>query len=140
MVTTIQQIEGLYKRLEKARELVADGKVHPVIGMEEHFVVESSNGEGFYLVNGQCTCPDAGQRTETHNGWCKHNLAVELFKEGSGEAKNGYSKEQMNGDVEALYGPQDEQQKKSHRRKTTNQNADGKARETTERSLPHEQS
>ncbi len=80
MVTTIQQIEGLSKRLEKARQIVTDGKVKPVLGMESHYVVESSNGDGFYFVNGECTCPDAGQRAEVHNGWCKHNLAVELYK------------------------------------------------------------
>ena len=80
MVSPIQQIEALTQRLEKARQLVADGKVHPINGMEEHYAVQAST-EGFYLVNESCTCPDAQQRDELHKGWCKHKLAVELVKE-----------------------------------------------------------
>ena len=138
-VSIADRIEAVHERLQRARELFAQGNVQPVIGMTDHCTVSSSEGKGTYLVNGECTCPDAGQRTETHNGWCKHNLAVELFKEGSGEAKNGYSKEQVKDDVEALYGPQDNGQKGSHRRKTENRNTDGRRR-NTQRSVPHEQS
>ena len=81
MGTMVQQIEGMSKRLEKARQLVTDGKIQPVLGMESHYVVESSKGDGFYLVNGECTCPDARRRIDVHNGWCKHNLAMELYRE-----------------------------------------------------------
>ena len=35
----------------------------------------------YYLVNGECTCRDAQYRSEVHKGWCKHMLAVELYKE-----------------------------------------------------------
>jgi len=81
MVSPVTQIESLYKRLEKAREIVAGGKVHPVLNLDNHYAVESSKGDGFYLVNGVCSCPDAQEREDIHKGWCKHKLAVEIFKE-----------------------------------------------------------
>lgn len=80
MINPVQQIEALHWRLQKARELVADGKVHPIIGVDDHYAVQSSKGHGFYLVNGVCGCPDAQRRSEMHHGWCKHKLAVELVK------------------------------------------------------------
>jgi hypothetical protein len=79
-ISPVQQIEALHHRLVKAREIVATGKVHPIVGLETHFAVQASIG-GFYLVNGECTCPDAQQRTDIHRGWCKHMLAVEIYKE-----------------------------------------------------------
>jgi hypothetical protein len=79
-ISPIRQIKFLYARLEKAREIVAAGKVHPIVGMDKHYAVESSKGD-FYLVNGTCTCIDAQQRADLYHGWCKHKLAVELFKE-----------------------------------------------------------
>ena len=81
MVTRIQQIEGLNERLDKAKQLVAEGKTRPVLGIESHYVVESTMGNGLYLVNEECTCPDAKYRVELHDGWCKHNLSVELLKD-----------------------------------------------------------
>ncbi len=88
MVTTLRQIEGLSQRLEKAIQIVDDGKVKPVKGMDGNYVVECSSSDGFYLVNGECTCPDSKQRGEQHDGWCKHNLAVEVFKERNGEGND----------------------------------------------------
>jgi hypothetical protein len=79
-ISPIQQIESLYARLGKARAIASAGKVHPIVGVNEHYVVESSKG-GYYLINGECTCVDAQQRTDLHHGWCKHKLAVELCKE-----------------------------------------------------------
>jgi hypothetical protein len=79
-ISPIKQIESLYQRLEKARSIVAAGKVHPITGTTDHYVVEASNGN-HYLVNAVCTCVDAQQRGDIHHGWCKHKLAVELFKE-----------------------------------------------------------
>ena len=76
MLSPVQQIESLYQRLERARQLA----VHPIVGQEGHYAVEASKG-GFYLVNGGCSCQDAQHRIELHHGWCKHKLAVELFKE-----------------------------------------------------------
>jgi hypothetical protein len=78
-------IEALHQRLEKARQLVADGKVQPIIGHDKHYVVQASRG-GVYVVNSECPCPDAQQRTDVHRGWCKHKLAVELVKENAVDA------------------------------------------------------
>jgi len=80
MASVTVYIEALHQRLEKARQLVADGKVQPIIGYERHYVVQASKG-GVYVVNSECPCPDAQQRTDVHRGWCKHKLAVELVKE-----------------------------------------------------------
>jgi hypothetical protein len=85
-LSPVKQIESLYARLEKARSIYTAGKVHKVLGIDEHYVVESSKGDGFYLVNGICTCMDAQHRIEIHHGWCCHKLAVELFKEQQAEA------------------------------------------------------
>ena len=106
MVTTIQMIEGLSKRLEKVRQILADGKVHPVIGMDSHYCVAASDGQGFYMVNGECTCPDANQRTELHNGWCKHNLAVELFKENQPQTEEKGTETSTEDAKDSLYGPE----------------------------------
>jgi hypothetical protein len=82
LISPIKQIESMWARLEKARSIYAEGKVHPIVGMEGHYAVECSRiDDGMYLVNGTCTCIDAQQRTDIHHGWCKHKLAVELFKE-----------------------------------------------------------
>jgi hypothetical protein len=81
-ISPVQQIESMYARLEKARPLYAEGKVHPIVGMEGHYAVECSRIDGgMYLVNRTCTCVDAQQRADIHHGWCKHKLAVELLKE-----------------------------------------------------------
>ena len=84
-ISPVQQIEALHQRLVKAREIVASGKVYPIVGLETHFAVQASTG-GFYLVNGECTCPDAQQWTDIHRGWCKHMLAVEIYKESPKES------------------------------------------------------
>jgi hypothetical protein len=89
-ISPIQQIESLYARLEKARVIAASGKVHPIVGMDEHYAVESGKGD-FYLVNGTCTCVDAQQRADLHHGWCKHKLSVELYKETPKASRNGSS-------------------------------------------------
>ena len=79
-VSAVTQIEELSKRLDRAREIVEEGHVSPVVGKEGQYVVQACKG-GYYLVNGQCTCQDAQYRSEVHKGWCKHMLAVELYKE-----------------------------------------------------------
>ena len=81
-VTPITQIEALAERLEKAREIV--GQVSPVLGLDGHHVVAGSDG-GHYLVNGLCSCPDAKHRPELHKGFCKHRLAVYLYRESRDE-------------------------------------------------------
>jgi hypothetical protein len=82
----VKQIESLYQRLEKARSIYAAGRVHPILGLDQHYAVESSKGDGFYQVNGVCTCQDAQHRTELHHGWCCHKLAVEIYKEQEAKA------------------------------------------------------
>ena len=85
MVSPVKQIEQLSQRLEKARQIVAEGKVNPIIGMDNHYTVEGCNG--FYLVNDSCSCPDAEYRSELNKGFCKHKLAVELYRETQNEAE-----------------------------------------------------
>ena len=79
-MTPVKQIEELSKRLDRARQLVAEGKVEAIVGDSSHYVVRSDGG-GLYMVNGKCTCEDARYRRDTHKGWCKHMLAVDLYKE-----------------------------------------------------------
>ena len=82
MTNIIVSITALSARLERAEQLMSEGKVHPCRDMENVFYVESSSKNGgFYSVNGKCDCPDAQQREEITKGWCKHRLAVELYKE-----------------------------------------------------------
>jgi predicted nucleic acid-binding Zn finger protein len=78
-VTQIACIKALRDRLIKAEELVKNGKVHPVIDMPEHWVVEGSNGH--YLVNNNCPCPDFVNRTDLIETYCKHRLAAMLYAE-----------------------------------------------------------
>ena len=80
MVSPVAQIESPHKRLEKVRQIVQDDGVHPILNMDNHFVVEPSTGKGFYLVNGESNCPDAKQRTEINHRHCKHHLATILFR------------------------------------------------------------
>ena len=90
MTNVIAKIEALHCRLQKARGIVADSRVKPVLGMPDHFVVESTTGEGHYLVNDTCSCPDAVNRSELTDGLCKHKLAVLVYqavKEAHTEAK-----------------------------------------------------
>lgn len=87
MVSPIEQIQALNRRLEKAQQLFDAGKVHTVLNLDDHYAVESSTAGAFWLVNGSCGCPDAQQRSDIHRGWCKHKLAVELFKEAQSKAE-----------------------------------------------------
>ncbi len=81
MANVIEKIEALHCRLERARQIVAEGKVRHVLGMKEHYTVESSTGNGHYLVNDTCSCPDAANRSELTDGLCKHRLAVLVYQE-----------------------------------------------------------
>ena len=80
--TLIERIDGIHARLERARQLVS--KVHPVLGMTDHYTIEASDGIGFYLINGACSCPDYQYRQALNNGHCKHRLAVTLYQEVNG--------------------------------------------------------
>ena len=81
MSNIITSITALSVRLERAEKLMAEGKVHPDEYIVNTFRVESSSSNGsYYTVNGKCDCPDAVQREDIHKGWCKHKLAVELYR------------------------------------------------------------
>jgi len=84
-VSTIAQIEAIYDRLGKAKTLVADGKVHPIYGMADHYIVDGSNNVK-YLVNGECRCADAANRVELTKGLCKHRLAAMVYAEQQAKA------------------------------------------------------
>ena len=75
---------GKLKRLERAKEILAQGKLFPITGAEEEkFIVFSQTAEGkrLYLVDraeGTCTCPDFQKNQRFNGGWCKHRIAVML--------------------------------------------------------------
>lgn len=77
---TARVIEGLYARLQRARELVEAGKVYPVAGLDGVYTVLNSDGSSTYLVHAgsSCTCPDF-ERWGERGLPCKHLLAVELY-------------------------------------------------------------
>jgi uncharacterized Zn finger protein len=67
-------------RLEKAQALLEGGKVHPVLGKDGLFVVESQEGKGHYLVDLEgetCTCPAFAQGKTRP---CKHLIAAVLHE------------------------------------------------------------
>ncbi|WP_114313575.1 SWIM zinc finger family protein [Thermus caldifontis] len=74
-----ERMIGFLNRLEKAKDLVERGKVYPVGGLPDVFVVESQEGGGFYLVDlgrETCTCP-AWTNGKTRP--CKHMVASALY-------------------------------------------------------------
>ena len=76
------QIEEIYQRLVKARELVANGSVHRIQLVKNHYTVDSDGDSvGDFLVdNGRCRCDGAQSRSSAIKGWCEHRTAVEIFK------------------------------------------------------------
>ncbi len=106
-IAPVKQIEELSKRLDRARQLVAEGKVEAIVGDSNHYVARSDGG-GLYMVNGKCTCKDARYRWDTHKGWCKHMLAVELYKESQPQSEPPQSFDRsLEEDIEALFGPRE---------------------------------
>ncbi len=79
----IQQIENLTLRLERARRIVAKGRISPVLNREGHYVVGPDHEKGFHVVNAQGCC-DSQQDIDLLNGYCEHRLAADLFKEAQG--------------------------------------------------------
>jgi hypothetical protein len=70
--------QALNVRLDRAQEFVDQGRVHPVANMPDHYVVEGENS--WFVANGECCCEDYMYRQPLHQGWCKHRLAVALYK------------------------------------------------------------
>jgi predicted nucleic acid-binding Zn finger protein len=97
-ITQIARIKALRERLIKAEQLVKEGKVHPVIGMPDYWVVEGGNGH--YLVNNNCPCPDFVNRTDLIETYCKHRLAAMLYAE---QAKSSEQHEELERKVSELY-------------------------------------
>lgn len=77
-MTIVDKIEGYHSRLQKAKQLVWDHKVHPVRQDESKWLVEGSDQDYYTVEDGQCECYDFN----TPNGykWCKHLLSIELQK------------------------------------------------------------
>jgi hypothetical protein len=88
---TAKQIKGLAERYERAREIVAAGRVAPVYGQDGVYCV--LNGEGYaYLVNltnETCTCPDYQYHAKKLAIWCKHLIAVALYREHQPDPNGG---------------------------------------------------
>lgn len=70
-----EKIEGFLDRLERAENLLMEGKVHRVEGLNKVYVVRGSQP---YLVDLEvetCNCPDYSK-----GHVCKHLLAVLLLE------------------------------------------------------------
>jgi predicted nucleic acid-binding Zn finger protein len=70
--------QALEVRLDRAQEFIDEGRVHPVANMPDHYVVEGENA--WFVVNGECCCEDFQYRQPLHGGYCKHRLAVALYR------------------------------------------------------------
>ena len=79
--THAHQIENVNTRLEKARQIAKKRKIFPVYNREDHYVVRTDDGKGFYIVNAEGYCNKDQQQMDLLQGYCEHRLAVELFKE-----------------------------------------------------------
>ena len=85
-LSPVKQITELYKRLERAHELVDEERVFRVAGREDVHIVQGSSG--YYLVGEDgCTCEDAKFGAGLHHGYCKHRLAVCLYVESHAPAE-----------------------------------------------------
>ena len=80
-LTPVHQVENLNTRLEKAKQIAKKRKIFPVYNKDEHFVVRTDDGKGFYIVNAEGCCNRDHQQVDLLQGYCEHRLAVELFKE-----------------------------------------------------------
>lgn len=85
-MVTAQTVKSLAERLAKAEQLVADGAVFPVAGLEGYTVVRNGGGDSMYLVRHEaghenCTCPDFTGRQEAKGLPCKHLMAAQLVAE-----------------------------------------------------------
>ncbi len=77
----VHQIENLNTRLEKARQIAKKKRIFPVYNKEDHYVVRTSDGKGFYVVNPEGCCHKNHQQLDLLQGYCEHRLAVDLYKE-----------------------------------------------------------
>ena len=78
-IAQVWRIEALYARLERARALVASGKVSRDPNDSERYIVESETHKDVtYIVTDSCSCADASIRHEL-TGLCKHMLARIIY-------------------------------------------------------------
>ncbi len=54
--TPVLQIENVNTRLEKARKLTKKRRIFPVYNKEDHFVVRTDDGKGFFIVDAEGCC------------------------------------------------------------------------------------
>lgn len=79
----VEQIESLNTRLEKARLIVSEGRIFPVLNREGDYVVRAVQENGFYVVSAEGCCTNGQQRIDLLEGYCEHRLAVNIFNEAS---------------------------------------------------------
>ncbi len=77
----VRQIESLNTRLEKARVIVAEGRIFPVLNKEGHHVVWANQENGYYVVDTEGCCTNGQQRVDLLDGYCEHRLAVDILNE-----------------------------------------------------------
>ena len=77
----VHQIENLHTRLEKAREIAKKRRIFPVYNKDDHYVVRTGDGKGFYIVNAEGCCHENHRQMDLLEGYCEHRLAVDLYKE-----------------------------------------------------------
>jgi len=80
-ISRIQQIDTLNTRLEKARQIVTEGRIFPILNKAGHYVVQAPQGKGFYLVNSEGCCTDGQQHIDLLEGYCEHRMAVDVLNE-----------------------------------------------------------
>ena len=68
----VEQIESLNTRLEKARLIVSEGRIFPVINKESYYVVQAPQGKGFYFVSSDGCCNDGQHRADLLEGYCEN--------------------------------------------------------------------
>ena len=77
---TLLQMEEIHQRLVTARDLVANGSVHRIQLMKNHYTVAGDDMGDFLVDRGRCICDSAQSRSSAIKGWCEHRTAVEIFK------------------------------------------------------------
>lgn len=84
------------ERLERARKLLEEGRVYPVRGNENLFVVLS--GESAHLAGfpESCTCEDYQYRAKPLGIPCKHLLAAALYRERQRQQQQQQQRPQQN--------------------------------------------
>lgn len=82
-MVTAKQAQAVAERYQKAVELVEAGKVFPLYGELDRYVVVNGQGVAYLVdhVSGECTCPDSQLRCPKLGIVCKHAMAVELYVE-----------------------------------------------------------